>query len=1750
MPKTFTSNVFSSSYKDDFKDSDNYHRILFNSGRALQARELTQMQTIIQEEIARFGRNIFLEGASVNPGGPTITSDYEFIKLNTTTNVLPADITTLVGTEFTGQTSGVKARVLEVVIAAGADPATLYVQYTNTSSGASGENPIRMSAGEDISNGNDTLTVQSTNTVANAAVGQGCKISSGAGDFFTRGHFVFAAGQSLILSKYGRFPTATVGFKSTEDIVTVADTNDLYDNQGATPNLSSPGADRYRIKLTLVNKTDLAADENFVYYCDVVDGNIVDQVTGADAYNAPNTLLAQRTSEESGDYIAKDFTVDFSDSGTNLLASVSDGVAYINGYRGATEKPTPITIPKPRGTQTVQNEVTGITYGQYFVCDTLEGNLNISQFQTLNLRTVADYGGSTIGTARVRYVEEDGSNFRVYLFDIKMNSGQSLRNVKSVGTGTADYANPLLESSKAVIKESTKVNLVYPLPNPRPKTISDVDFEVQRVFTGSATGTSLTVAVTATGETLVNTSQWIITRDDTGAVVTGFGTSGAGTQSVTISSLPSNQAVTVYAKVNKAQPSVRQKTLVETTTAAAIQTDAITGQQYIDLGKTDIYDVSEIKQTNTNGADLSHLFSVDNGQRAGFYDLGRLVLDGGASAPGGNVFCKFRHFTHGAGDFFSVNSYTGQVEYENINAFKVGPRTSVNLRDVIDFRSSVGSNGLFTGTGGAINEIPTNGDIFQGDVEYYVPRADKIVVTTTGEIKNIQGENGFSTQIPATPSNTLGLFELEHNAYGLNDSDVVVSPIKAKGFTMRAISELEQRIDDLEEVTSLSLLEVDTSSLLVLDASGNNRTKSGFFVDNFSDRSFTDAENPEYRAGIDPSKGILSAPTDDENVALVYDSARSSNTILKGDTVFLNYTHKVAIKQDLVSGTENVNPFAVITGEGNLTLSPASDEWQQTKYKPANVINKTAKEQLPDLNEGQLTAGTATARGFGAIQNRWVWQGVLPFIPLLGFGIGGSTAGLGGGIISRGWMMSAASGWRNTGSWNWTGINRQRSSNGINQTNVSNRQEGRFLATTRSFSQNIVVGSRTVRKEIGDRTVSLTFLPFIRSRKIFFKAEGLRANTKYFPFFDGKAVSDFCREESFQRHAATRNSGSYLGNQYRLSTAHPQGSSELISNNHGEIEGSFFIPSSPTNRFRAGTREFKLLDISKNDDASALSRTSLNYTAQGTLDTRQKTITSTRITQTRTRRWTETTRVRNRDPLAQSFTVNKPSGMFVTKVQTYFKTKDSTVPVELQIRPMVNGIPSATEIIGNASKFLNPSSVNLPSSQTQTGVLASPTTFEFDEPIFLNPDTDYAIVLLAESIDYNAYVAETYAFELGSTEKRISRQPSMGSLFKSQNGKTWEPDQTKDLMFKIFQAEFDTAGGYAVFENAPVESEALEQNPFFTVSGDATITMLFPNHGYDVSDTIVISGLEASTSYNGIQGSQINGTRTVTAVDGFGLTFEAAATASSGGRIGGEGIVADRQVQFDIITPNFTTLQPDDTSLTFQSKMTTGKSLAAVTGQQVRYQKDANWSSEVVVNDENYLNAPRLIAKTANETAELGSGVKSLEFKVQMDTVRGDVSPLIDAQRLSVTTQNNLIDNQASGAASGFNVPLSYVAETVAFGGSSLAKHITSVANLEESAVGLKVMISAVKPSGSDFDLYYRTANDGVNIFEVDWTLQSAEQTIAPDPNNFRDYRFLVGGDGGSLDPFTQYQFKIVMRSNNSSLVPVFKDLRAIALAV
>ena len=510
--------------------------------------------------------------------------------------------------------------------------------------------------------------------------------------------------------------------------------------------------------------------------------------------------------------------------------------------------------------------------------------------------------------------------------------------------------------------------------------------------------------------------------------------------------------------------------------------------------------------------------------------------------------------------------------------------------------------------------------------------------------------------------------------------------------------------------------------------------------------------------------------------------------------------------------------------------------------------------------------------------------------------------------------------------------------------------------------------------------------------------------------------------------------------------------------------------------------------------------------------------------------------------------------MFVTKIQTYFKSKDATVPVRLELRPVVNGAPSSDDILPGSVVVLPPSAVQTAVSQTQASALSSPTTFTFDEPIFLEHDEEYAIVLLSDCNSYEAYVGETYEFQLGSTERRIDRQPSLGSLFKSQNGTTWTPDQTKDLAFDLFKAQFTTAGGTVVFENSVVPDMLLSNNPISTDSGSRTISVLAPDHGFIVGDTVSITGFDSAGTglLNGIDSAgRVNDfTHTITAVDGFGYQVVLSDSATATGFVGGARVKSSRQILFDTVIPQLDTLVPQDTNITVDAKFTTGRSLA---GAETRGTKDTAFSGDLAIGQENDFSAPRIIGTTAFETANIGSGEKSATIQTAFSTTRADVSPVIDLQRAGMITISNRIDNQvSSGATAGTsNTPIFYVGEDS--DGSSLSKHITKVVNLIEPALGLSILVNARKPSSADFQIWTRVADADENIFEKPWKLGTQINTVSSNELSFKDYEFVreFVSNSGSNDPtsFMSYQVKIVMTSTNSSTPPLFRDLRVIATA-
>lgn len=1764
MAQTINSTTFSTTYKDDYADSDNYHRVLFNSGRALQARELTQLQTIIQSEIARFGRNVFKEGAAVEPGGITVNNQYEFIKLNTAANPLPNNPDDLVGLELTVKAPdpAIKVKVLEVLPASGTDPATIYVRYTSTTAGNAGAVPVRVPNGSLL----EGAGVGDLKVATSDATGLGTKASVAQGSFFVKDHFVFAPPQTITLSKYDATPTATLGFKIVEDIVTTDDTNALFDNQGDTPNLAAPGADRYRIRLILTTQDQIDSDENFVPVFNVQNGLVTTQVTSTSGYNMLNKVLAERTREESGDYVLKNFVAKFDDlNDSNLTLNVSGGVAYVDGYR-LDVAPSRIVVPKSRNTNQLDDQRVVANYGSYVLVDPsgAEDLPDITTFATVDLKNSTGGGGSTIGTARVRHLQRAGSFVRYYLFDIQMNPGNSFGAVRSLTDASGMFANFVLEDGRASLKITTDNSLIFPLPITRPtfEGVTDVSMTYQKQY--SLPANASTVATGISGSTFTNTSDWVLAYDSSGIDV-GVTFTPAGSplgSSMTIGNLSvTNEPISLaaYVDVPSAQISERQKTLNTNVTdtfnvPSDIESDGL-GTQYISLGVADIYKFKAIKNTDSDGDDMSGDWITDNGQRDNMYDHGRLILRAGVTPDNGTLFVKYDHFTHDNGDYFGPGSYFGQVEYTQIPTYTKSNGTTINLRDAIDLRPVKTTSGEFTAN--SINNLPQPTDTIDLNIEHFVARKDQLIVAPLdiegtigiGNVKVNQGIPSINPQSPQTPVGTLPIYDIAIAPYTLSDSDTYLKIIDNRRYTMKDISRLEKRVNRLAELTSLSFLETNTANYTTTDSNGNVRVQSGFIADNFKDFAFSQVDNLEYRASIDTNKMVLMPAYSIENVRMTYDSADVGQVSTKrsSDIITLDYTDTNFLYQSAATTWENVNPFEVIINTGHLELSPESDDWIEKEYTPVLVSGGDVKKVV----------GTRTVVTRNLFGDSWIGKAAsvaLTIYSLYSLGItaynwatgavattaGGAATGLADAISLSDYALATAKAASTT-------------EKVLQGASVINN----LLSSAPSVSignDEVVVGSEILTEEVSDRIISISMIPFMRSKKIYFRAQGLVPNTQYFAFFDGVSVADWVREERFTRYSVTTDEYSNL---FKNFNSHPDGATILTTNDDGTLEGSFFIPSKLNFKFRTGSKIFKLLNVNQDNEEVATSYCQSIFTSSGILENREKTIKVTRqINIERIVRKTKSI-LCFWDPLAQTFLVSQtenPSGVVISKVDVFIRNKPSSTgqPLVCQLRTVTNGYPDPWPIPG-AVAYLNPGDVNIPADIDDiNSIRQAPTTFTFPEPIYLTPGQEYAIVVAAETTDYEAYVAETYEYIIGSNEARVARQPTLGSLFKSQNGTTWEPDQTKDLMFRLWRAEFETSGT-AILENVYPAKEVLQFNPIYSISGSSNVRVLHNGHGLSYNDTVTISGLDSNGTIGGIQNTDIMGQQTITGVDHFGYEFNTGSTATSSARGGGNNVVASRNVMINQYIPSARGLIPDGTGIDASIKLTSGSSYAAGrnTAAPGNYAKDGNYSN-IELNEINGTLEPKMIPSQENNSNISGNS-KPVTLKLDMSTIDSKVSPIIDLQRTSITCLENSIDRQSESSTSGFNIPLQFVDETSPYGGTSASKHITNIISVGTSAVGLNIIFAAYRPNAAEFKVYYRTSAGEEQIRDKEWKEAPHNGAIPQSDDNtleFREYDYLIGGQGGFMDEFTSFQVKIVMNSTNSSRIPIVKNLRVIALAV
>ena len=441
-------------YYDDFDEDKKFLRMLFKPGYAVQARELTQLQTILQKQVSRFGDHIFEDG-SVVTGGQLVFQNTSYINVATTYAGSSVSINDFDNQLIVDniQVPTKKAQVIKVFQADSVtgEPQTLLV------------NPIfgTFADGDTIITYNaSTVNTPSYANISSSGTGSGQTFSVSEGVFYYGGFFVKVDPQTVAVSKYAQNGSAKIGFEVGESIVKYTTDTSLLDPAQDASNYQAPGADRYKIELTLSTRSLTSNDTvKFIELARVQDG-VLTKFNNTPLYAVLEDTLARRTFDESGNYTVRPFNLALetnSSNTANLDIILSPGKAYVYGYEFESIYPTRITVEKPRSTDSVTSKNITADYGYYIYGNTAFNTLPINSLDTVELHCVPNASinlsssltrsNTRIGNVRIKSISYDSSSniqnsasytYKAFLTDINVGSiyGGTIANI-----GRTDISN-------------------------------------------------------------------------------------------------------------------------------------------------------------------------------------------------------------------------------------------------------------------------------------------------------------------------------------------------------------------------------------------------------------------------------------------------------------------------------------------------------------------------------------------------------------------------------------------------------------------------------------------------------------------------------------------------------------------------------------------------------------------------------------------------------------------------------------------------------------------------------------------------------------------------------------------------------------------------------------------------------------------------------------------------------------------------------------------------------------------------------------------------------------------------------------------------------------------------------------------------------------------------------------------------------------------------------------------------------------
>ena len=1794
-----------SPYFDDFDLEKQFYKILFKPAYAVQARELTQLQTILQNQIEQFGDNIFQDGSIVKGCNFTELNGLQFVKVNNPDDFdidifrpkqeiatdLTGDPTVDVAYELTETATGIKANIIFTergFETRAPNQNTFFIRYIGTS-GATKQfsagnaltiTKLRYNGGTLVDSVVQTVTGLAVTTKP-SPVGDSFGIQSAAGIIFQKGHFLFADEQTLIISKYDNQPDGvSVGYKVKESLIQAVKDNSLYDNANGSTNENAPGADRLKLIPELIKKTTSEADLDATFFtlARYKNGNAV-LLRDVSQYNALGEELAKRTYEESGDYIVKDFALTTDRRGDDLKVLVGKGTAYIKGYRLENRGDVDFTIEPIANTVTHESQSVSIDYGNWVPITTGTGNNFGTVDLGYNLLYLQNSSGTNIGEAYARNMTED----RLYLFNVKMTAANtSFQSVDRIqGDGGTIYIDSTVTNT--VLQEGNKAANIYDTGKFSVKSWDNTNLIIreQVSISGIANDTVDVDASQVAGDDFSPNQDDMVFVDATNNIITITSYSKtADNETLTLNFDPADNVGaggTLYVNTRHIDVAPIQKQAK--TLYVKVNFTGSTNKTKYDLGFPDVFAIEEIKDTSNN--EYKDSFRLRTNEKDGFYDRSYIEFIPGRDEPtSGTLTIKLRAFqVTGSGSyFFTIDSYpiddvTPLINLpdSNIRSWQVPVYTSsdgtiYNKRECIDFRphvdidSNVGYGDLTAAAAGTVSAdvgsvtptfsrsdylVPALNSNAISDIEQYFARVDAVTLDSYGNITLVKGAESETPVPPKVGADQMVISEIVIPGFPAlsqkeaGDQRKFEYGIRArargtKAYTMKDMHRLEKRIEGMEYYITLNQLEKSVESMLILDEQGNTRFKNGYIADPFNDLQLANLDDTDFSAAVMHNQKILTPAVKTFPLNLKFKSGGATSATVFPDT-------DVAETATL---SRNAHVEILSQPYATNTRNCVSNFWKFNGQGELSPNHDFAHDTV--TNPVRLDIDIATPL------NDFV-ENLQRVLPLTDTEWGGIVGQLNDGGTTR-WDR-----------WLPTQI------------------QGGVINT-------VTTNDTTSDQRVGDFVSNIEFSPFIRSREVRIRVSGLRPNAAHFFFFDGVNVTANVRPGTEADRA--RDIGIF---------GDANASGGIDADDDGRMYAVFEIPEGT---FYVGERVLTIVDVDQysNIESSATSKATLTYHAYN-ISTEKSSLTATTRSVDFDIDQQSTTRNLPRrlnpafnpggDPLAQTFFIKRGMGegsnsIMISKIDLFFKRKSDTNGVTIMLREVENGYPS-TAILPFSKVFLSPSDVQI----SDNASLA--TTVNFDAPVRMDIEKEYAVVIMPDANDpnYLAFTSKVGGTDLtpGATNgQSVVQDWGDGVLFTSTNNTAWKSEQDEDLKFNLYRHDFNASEGSVVLTHDDHEFLTLS-NWDGRFSPGEFVYQIKPRTGTTV-EAMTVSG-SLVTAGSGVLGDTY-------AVGDYILIQNAGET---------------NEDIFEIISIDTNTTMTLDRNISFADA---SKGNPVVAGK-VTYSSIYN-PSEIHVSESSATSAKRFEVGTIHGLSSGTEGTIGTINNINLSFVQ----PIIQKANDNVTTTSlvgefvpiaddttTYIQNMQFGANNRFNqgvivysksndptnakkfdikvnmtnggnvtssplvdietaVLLAYQYETTN-SADTASKYISKTIQLEEDldAEDIELYLTAHRPPNSDIKVYIRPQNayDASDFYSLPWLeLQCVEGSglyASPiNPKDYKEYKFklpnsqknadgelsYISADGSNYFGYRKFAIRIDLIADNIHQAPTVRDYRGIAL--